>query len=151
MEKEVDVKESKEDKKEKKRNKKNKDEIVEKGVVFKVQIATSPNKLELKPENFNGVENVRIYEAGGLYRYTVGKEQNMTAANKLQLQLRAKGFKDAFIIAFSDLAFFRAGPCNNNQKKAKATPKPVMECKQKERGARNKRYEGNEGDAPGSK
>ncbi len=87
--------------KNKKKNK-NKDVFVEKGVVFKVQIATSSKRLELKPENFNGVENVGIYEAGGLYRYTVGKERNMAEANTLQLQLRAKGFKDAFIIAFSD-------------------------------------------------
>ncbi len=91
-----------ENKKDKKRNKKNKQMIVEKGVLFKVQIATSSTKLELKPENFNGIENVGIYEAGGLYRYTVGDKKNMTEANRLQLQLRAKGFKDAFIIAFSD-------------------------------------------------
>lgn len=82
--------------------KKNKEVPVEKGVVFSVQIATSSVKYELLPENFNGVENVTIYEAGGLFRYTVGKEKNMTDANTLQLQLRANGFTDAFIVAFSD-------------------------------------------------
>jgi len=82
--------------------KKNKEEEVEKGVMFKIQIATSSIKLELVPENFNGVEGVSSYEAGGLYRYTVGNEKNMTDANTLQLQLRAKGFVDAFIVAFSD-------------------------------------------------
>ena len=99
-----DVKiETKEPKKEKKRNKMSKGKnVVEKGVVFKVQIATSPKLLELIPQNFNGVENVGIYKAGGLYRYVVGKEDNMTQANRLQLQLRAKGFKDAFVVAFSD-------------------------------------------------
>jgi len=85
-----------------KKKKKNKGEEIEKGVVFKVQIATSSKKLELKPENFKGVEGVTIYEAGGLFRYTVGKEKNMTAANRLQVQLRAKGFQDAFVVAFSD-------------------------------------------------
>ncbi len=84
----------------KKKKKKNKD--VELGVLFKVQIATSSKKLELKPGNFNGVNGVTIYEAGGLYRYTVGKEKNMTDANRLQVQLRAKGYKDAFVVAFSD-------------------------------------------------
>ena len=93
----------KEDKKEKKRNKKNKGKVeFEKGVNFKVQIAMSSKLLELKPENFNGVEGVGIYKAGGLYRYVVGKKRNMTEANRLQLQLRAKGFKDAFVVAFSD-------------------------------------------------
>ena len=92
--------ETKETKKEKKRNKKNPE--VEKGVIFKVQIATSSNLLELKPENFKGIEGVGIYKAGGLYRYVVGKEKNMTDANRLQLQLRGKGYIDAFIIAFSN-------------------------------------------------
>ena len=72
------------------------------GVVFKVQIATSSVKKDLTPENFNGVEGVDLYEAGGLYRYTVGEERSVTNANRLQLQLKEKGFKDAFIVAFKD-------------------------------------------------
>jgi N-acetylmuramoyl-L-alanine amidase len=86
----------------KKKKKKKKSEPIEIGVVFKVQIATSSTKLELIPENFKGVENVGIYNAGGLFRYTVGKESSMSEANLLQLRLRAKGFEDAFIVAFSD-------------------------------------------------
>jgi len=93
----VDVKKTKEKKfKKKKRNN------VEPGVVFKVQIATSSEKKELSPQNFNGVENVSLYEAGGLYRYTVGSKKDISEANQLQLQLRGQGFKDAFIVAFSD-------------------------------------------------
>ena len=88
----------------KKKDKKKKDKTPEpeKGVVFKVQIATSSVKKELVPANFNGVENVGLYEAGGLFRYTVGSEKSMNDANRLQLQLKAKGFTDAFIVAFSD-------------------------------------------------
>ena len=86
-----------------KKNKKDKNKPeVEMGVLFKVQIATSSIKTELKPENFNGLEGVDLYEAGGLYRYTYGKEKNMNDANSLQLQLKEKGFKDAFIVAFKD-------------------------------------------------
>lgn len=96
--KEVTVKEVVKNKKGKK--KKNIEEEV--GIIFKVQIATSSVKKELIPENFNGIENVSLYEAGGLYRYTVGKERDISDANSLQLQLRAKGFKDAFIVAFKD-------------------------------------------------
>lgn len=91
-----------EDDKKKEKKKRNKEPEVEKGVVFKVQIATSSIKKELVPANFNGVENVGLYEAGGLYRYTVGSEKSMDDANKLQLQLKVKGFEDAFIVAFSD-------------------------------------------------
>jgi N-acetylmuramoyl-L-alanine amidase len=88
-------------KKEKKEKKKNKEESVA-GVVFKVQFATSSKKLELLPQNFKGIKDVEIYKAGGLYRYVVGKEKNMTDANSLQLQVRNKGYKDAFVIAFSE-------------------------------------------------
>jgi N-acetylmuramoyl-L-alanine amidase len=88
--------EIKKDKKDKKKD------DVEEGVVFKVQIATSSVKTELTPENFKGIEGVGLYEAGGLYRYTVGKEKNLNQANVLQLQLRSKGFEDAFIVAFKD-------------------------------------------------
>lgn len=88
--------------KKKDKKKKNKTPEAEKGVVFKVQIATSSVKKELVPANFNGVENVGLYEAGGLFRYTVGSEKSMSDANRLQLQLKAKGFTDAFIVAFSD-------------------------------------------------
>ncbi|NQX96620.1 MAG: N-acetylmuramoyl-L-alanine amidase [Flavobacteriales bacterium] len=100
--KEVKPKTKEQIKKEKKDKKKNKGEVIAKGVVFKVQLATSSKKLELLPQNFKGIKNVEIYNAGGLYRYVVGKETNITDANSLQLRIRNKGYKDAFIIAFSD-------------------------------------------------
>ena len=93
------------DDKKNKKDKKKPEEIVQKmeeGVVFKIQIATSSIKTELIPANFNGLEGVDLYEAGGLYRYTYGKEKNMGDANSLQLQLKDRGFKDAFIVAFKD-------------------------------------------------
>jgi N-acetylmuramoyl-L-alanine amidase len=92
------------DKKNKKDKKKTEDGSpkLEDGVVFKIQIATSSIKTELIPANFNGLEGVDLYEAGGLFRYTYGKEKNMGDANSLQLQLKDKGFKDAFIVAFKD-------------------------------------------------
>ena len=96
-------KEKVEDKQPIKKDKKKKDkEKVEAGVVFKVQIATSSVKKDLKPENFNGLEDVGMYEAGGLYRYTVGSEKSMGEANKLQMQVKGKGFTDAFIVAFNE-------------------------------------------------
>ena len=90
------------DPKKEKKNKKNKKEDIEKGIVFKVQIATSSEKKELKPVNFNGVEDVTLYQAGGLYRYTVGHEKSVGDANVLQLKMKSKGFTDAFIVAFKD-------------------------------------------------
>lgn len=69
-------------------------------LVFKVQLATSSEEVEPKAENFNGLEGVEYYQAGGLFRYTYGVENNWEAANALQEEVKAKGFEDAFIIAF---------------------------------------------------
>lgn len=70
--------------------------------MFKVQIATSANKLELKPENFNGLTDINVYEAGGLFRYTFGNEKSVSEANKLQEEAKQKGYKDAFVVAFNN-------------------------------------------------
>lgn len=94
----------KDEKKDPKKNKSKKNEVVlsEDGLVYKIQISTSSVKKELIPENFNGVEDVSFYEAGGIFRYTVGNEKSITEANLLQLKLREKGFEDAFIVAFNN-------------------------------------------------
>ncbi len=70
------------------------------GLVYKVQIATSSIKLEAKPENFNGLDGVEFYEAGGLYRYTYGATNNYDNVVKMQTKARDNGFKDAFVVAF---------------------------------------------------
>lgn len=73
-----------------------------KGPVFKVQIATTSDKLELTPSNFKGVENVEVYEAGGLYRYTVGNAASFADAASIREELKEKGYIDAFVVAFMD-------------------------------------------------
>ena len=69
-------------------------------ISFKVQLATTTNKLKTSPENFKGLKNVEFYEAGGLFRYTYGNEKTWDAANKLQQKAKESGFNDAFIVAF---------------------------------------------------
>lgn len=70
------------------------------GLVFKVQLATSSKKISTEPKNFNGLTGVEYYEAGGLYRYTIGSENSWEAAAKLQDSVKSKGFEDAFVVAF---------------------------------------------------
>lgn len=70
------------------------------GLIFKVQLVTSSNKISTEPENFKGISGVEYYEAGGLYRYTIGNEDDWESASKLQDSVRAKGFDDAFVVAF---------------------------------------------------
>lgn len=72
------------------------------GLVFKVQLSTNSKKIDPSPDNFKGIKNVSYYEAGGLFRYTVGSERTWESATKIQEMARSKGFEDAFIVAFND-------------------------------------------------
>lgn len=70
------------------------------GLVFKVQLATSASKIDLLPENFKGLKEVEVYEAGGLFRYTYGQKETAEEAVVAQEEARTAGYKDAFIVAF---------------------------------------------------
>lgn len=68
--------------------------------VYKVQIATSTKKLELLPQNFNGLSAVDVYEEYKLYKYTIGAFKTVDEAKKALAEAKQKGYSDAFLIAF---------------------------------------------------
>ncbi|MBL4754584.1 MAG: OmpA family protein [Flavobacteriales bacterium] len=76
-----------------------KDEV---GIWFKVQIAASSKPIQTIKENFKGEENVSEYVNRGMYKYTTGKAASLGEANKLLATMKAKGFTQAFIVAFKD-------------------------------------------------
>ncbi len=79
-----------------------KKDVVNTGVVFKVQIATSAHKKSLTPANFKGVDDIGMYEEGGVYKYTYGSTQSYNEATNMQNSMRRKGFNGAFVIAFNN-------------------------------------------------
>lgn len=68
--------------------------------IYKIQLMASSKQIELKPENFNGLDSVDEYEVQGLYKYTVGEVTDYKKAVSLQRTVREKAFPNAFIIAF---------------------------------------------------
>ncbi|MFH1320167.1 MAG: DUF5723 family protein [Bacteroidota bacterium] len=73
------------------------------GIVYKIQILASKQPTYLTPVNFKGVENVEEYYHKGLYKYTAGESTDYGYANTvLVTQMRKKGFKEAFVVAFQD-------------------------------------------------
>ena len=72
------------------------------GWVYKIQIKTSTTKIPIKPENFNGLEDISEYMEKGVYKYTTGNEKEFEAAVEIREKARAKGFKSAFVIKFRD-------------------------------------------------
>jgi N-acetylmuramoyl-L-alanine amidase len=68
---------------------------------FCVQIATSPSDIGVKNPKFKGLSKVSVYQQGGLYKYIVGKEKELSKSLEMMKELRNKGFKDAFVVAFN--------------------------------------------------
>jgi N-acetylmuramoyl-L-alanine amidase len=71
-------------------------------VIFKVQIAAGSSKLDTKPYNFNGLENVEREKVGNSYKYYVGNTSNYNEIEQLQQLAKSKGYKSAFIVAFEN-------------------------------------------------
>ena len=76
------------------------DEVVVEGVTYKVQFLTSEKELKIGSKDFKGVTGYQMYKQDGVYRYTMGNETTIARAKNIQNELRKKGFKDAFVIAF---------------------------------------------------
>jgi N-acetylmuramoyl-L-alanine amidase len=68
---------------------------------FCVQIATYPKDIGVKNAKFKGLPKVSVYQQGGLYKYIVGKEKELSKSLELVKELRTRGFKDAFVVAFN--------------------------------------------------
>ncbi|MDD5507350.1 MAG: N-acetylmuramoyl-L-alanine amidase [Bacteroidales bacterium] len=71
-------------------------------VFFRVQFYSSSKKLPLNSKLFKGIQDVREYSHGGLYKYTAGNESTLEKASSLCKTIRSKGFNDAFVVAFQN-------------------------------------------------
>ncbi|GIM49772.1 N-acetylmuramoyl-L-alanine amidase [Capnocytophaga stomatis] len=71
-------------------------------VVYKVQISSSPKKLEAKPFNFKGLSPISSEKIGKVYCYFYGSAKKHTEALSLLSKAKKKGYKDAYIVAYSN-------------------------------------------------
>ena len=67
---------------------------------FTVQFASRDKKVTDTEKTFSGVKEVDTYEYNGAFRYVSGRFTSKDAATKRQAEVRALGYKDAFVIAF---------------------------------------------------
>lgn len=72
------------------------------GVLYKVLFYTSDKKMQPDDKKFEGVEEVSVFEEGGMFKYTAGAFPKMNDAAQIQTVLRKKGFKDAFVVRFKN-------------------------------------------------
>ncbi len=90
--------------------------IVSDTVFFRVQFMSSDKKVEMGSEKFKGMKEIIEYDEGGTYKYTSGNYVLLNPATGLQKEIREKGYRDAFVVAF------RAGkriPLNDAVKRVK--------------------------------
>ena len=69
-------------------------------LVFKIQIAASKKKIDLKPYNFKGLKSISRTKNEKLFRYYYGSSSNYEKAKKLLQFAQNQGFENAFIVPF---------------------------------------------------
>lgn len=69
-------------------------------VSFRVQIAMSSVAKPLTSKIFSGIENIKMYVHMGAYKYTSGEFNTMDEALQWRKEMIARGYKDAFVVAF---------------------------------------------------
>ena len=75
---------------------------VGKGITYRIQLTTSAQKVPASQYKvkFKDVPNVKEYLENGVYKYTAGEMNSLAEAKKYKAELRAKGYKDAFMVPF---------------------------------------------------
>jgi N-acetylmuramoyl-L-alanine amidase len=69
-------------------------------VSYRVQFAMFPRAKPLNSDIFRGLSDVKMYIQAGSFKYTSGDFPSMEQALQLRKSLLAKGYKDAFVVAF---------------------------------------------------
>jgi N-acetylmuramoyl-L-alanine amidase len=92
--------------------------IDENDTYFAVQIAILPTPTPVTSSKFSNAENVRMEKwSENTYKYLVGHETDINKATSLQTTMRGKGFKDAFVVAYSNGKRITVGEALNILKK----------------------------------
>jgi N-acetylmuramoyl-L-alanine amidase len=71
-------------------------------VIFKIQIASSKNKILVKSYNFKGLKNVQRVKVGSYYKYYYGITTSFKEVKNSLLKVKKKGYSDAYIAAFKN-------------------------------------------------
>ena len=77
-------------------------EYANSNITYKVQIAASKRKIELKSYNFKGLRDISRLKSGRLYKYYYSTSSSMDFINTKLKLAKSKGFKNAFIVGFEN-------------------------------------------------
>ena len=71
-------------------------------ITFKVQLAASSKKLDLKASNFKGLSPVFREKEGKLFKYYFGATSNYSEIQKLHQKAKTNGYPTSYIVAFQE-------------------------------------------------
>lgn len=71
-------------------------------IIFRVQLAASINKGNVKEGLWASIEGVECLKVGASYKFLLGTHSTLNEAVQQQQHWRQNGFKDAFIVAFKN-------------------------------------------------
>lgn len=71
-------------------------------VVYRVQLASSLIRISTKDGIWKQVDAIECEKEEAAYKYLVGRHNTITMAAKRQVYWRAKGFKNAFVVAYQN-------------------------------------------------
>lgn len=72
------------------------------GIIYKVQIGTSPKKVALESKNFKGLEPISMNELNKSFVYLYGETADMQEAKQFLATAKSKGYTTAFIVPFKN-------------------------------------------------
>ena len=75
-------------------------------VIYKVQIAASKRRLELKSYNFKGLSSLSRIKQGAMYKYFYSSSKSLEDIKKRKSYARANGFPNAYIVGFENGKLF---------------------------------------------
>ena len=73
----------------------------ETGIIFRVQIKSSINKIPQNSKEFKGLKNVKEINYKGMYKYYYGATEDFNEILKIQTEVRKK-IPDAFVVSFKN-------------------------------------------------
>lgn len=68
--------------------------------VFKVQLASSSNKIEPKSYNFKGLKDISREQEGRLYKYFYGHTSDYNEIKKMAAVAKSNGYPTSFVVAY---------------------------------------------------
>ena len=75
---------------------------IENNITYRVQIAASKNRLELKPYNFKGLESIDVVKEGNLYKYLYGEHSTIEDAKSSLEEAKKNGYESSFIVGYEN-------------------------------------------------